>query len=255
MQGSGGRSVPLKKRIKSALRWTVTHPPSRELLSPFARFFRYIWVCQHPGVAEGLFQPERVRLMDAIDTIYEERQLLLYRPEAFQLFTAVKRTAKIEGDLAEVGVFQGASAKIICEAKGDRQLFLCDTFEGLPELTKSDNRQEFYRGQYATDLRSVQEYLADYRNVTYCKGLFPDSADPAMRNSKFSFVNLDVDLYQGTRDCLEFFYPRMCRGGIILSHDYVHNSPGVRKAFDEFFETRPEPVLELCGTQALVVKL
>ena len=42
------------------------------------------------------------------------------------------------------------------------------------------------------------------------------------------------------RSCLEFFYSRMSPGGIILSHDYM-TAPGVKKAFDDFFEDRAEP--------------
>ena len=62
------------------------------------------------------------------------------------------------------------------------------------------------------------------------------------------------DTYESTRSCLEFFYPRMNRGGIILSHDYI-NAAGVRKAFDEFFSDKSEPIIEMSGTQCLIVKL
>ncbi len=84
-------------------------------------------------------------------------------------------------------------------------------------------------------------------------GLFPDSAG-ASSDCRFSFVHLDVDLYESTRAALEFFYPRMNPGGMILSHDYVI-ADGVRNAFDEFFEPKAETVLELSGNQCLVVRL
>jgi hypothetical protein len=61
-------------------------------------------------------------------------------------------------------------------------------------------------------------------------------------------------LYESTRAALEFFYPRMSPGAMIVSHDYVI-ADGVRKAFDEFFERRAERVLELTGNQCLVVAL
>jgi hypothetical protein len=48
----------------------------------------------------------------------------------------------------------------------------------------------------------------------------------------------------------------MSTGGIIIAHDYGHLiSAGVRKAIDEFFADKPEPVIELCGSQCLVVKV
>jgi hypothetical protein len=40
--------------------------------------------------------------------------------EASQLFDLVEAATKIEGDIAEVGTYNGGSAKIIYEAKGER---------------------------------------------------------------------------------------------------------------------------------------
>ena len=73
------------------------------------------------------------------------------------------------------------------------------------------------------------------------------------RNRRFSFVHLDVDLYQSTLDCLNFFYPRLSLGGIIISHDYT-TAEGVDLAFDEFFSNKPETPMELIGYQVMVVK-
>jgi hypothetical protein len=64
-----------------------------------------------------------------------------------------------------------------------------------------------------------------------------------------------VDLYEPTRDCLDFFYPRMVDGGLFLFDDYGFASClGARKAIDEFFEKRPESVYELTSGQAFVVR-
>jgi O-methyltransferase len=46
----------------------------------------------------------------------------------------------------------------------------------------------------------------------------------------------------------------MNRGGIIISHDYI-NAVGVRKAFDEFFEDKLEPIIEMSGSQCLIAKV
>jgi len=76
-----------------------------------------------------------------------------------------------------------------------------------------------------------------------------------LKYKKFAFVHLDVDLYQSTQDCLEWFYPRMSRGGVIVSHDYLSATQGVKRVFDEFFADKPEPILELSGSQCLVIKI
>jgi hypothetical protein len=99
----------------------------------------------------------------------------------------------------------------------------------------------------------VKEYLKSDSRVHFYKGIFPETGGP-VRDTMFSMVNLDVDCYESTKQALEFFYTRMSRGGIILSHDYI-NTPGVRKAFDDFFEGKPEPVLETAGSQCLVVNV
>jgi O-methyltransferase len=171
--------------------------------------------------------------------------------EGYIIYSAVQGTAKLPGDVAEVGVFRGQSARIICEAKGDKILHLFDTFQGLPEPGAVDT--EFKQGEYACPLAAVQKLLANQHNVRYYPGLFPDTA-AAVADCRFSFVHLDVDLYESTRAALAFFYPRMSRGAIVVSHDYVI-ADGVRKAFDEFFEHKAEAVLELTGNQCLVVKV
>jgi O-methyltransferase len=203
------------------------------------------------GVIVSYDDPERKNIIDLIRQVKRETPMLLFDNEAYQIFMAVKRTKKISGDMAEVGVYKGGSAKLICEADGGRPLHLFDTFEGLPEVGSIDS-PEFYKGQFAASLDRVKDYLKDYR-VCFYKGLFP-STGAGVAGNYFSFVHLDVDTYESTRSCLDFFYSRMSRGGIILSHDYI-NAAGVRRAFDEFFGEKPEPIIEMSGSQCLIVKL
>jgi len=196
---------------------------------------------------------ERKAFAENLKKIHAETELLLEDIEAYHIYMAVKRTGKVPGDIAEVGVYKGGSAKIICSVKGDRHLHLFDTFEGLPKVDEIDMVWPFYEGKFAASYDSVRDYLKDERNVSFYKGIFPATSDP-VKETRFSMVNLDVDCYESTRLCLEFFYSRMNPGGIILSHDYV-TAPGVKKAFDDFFDGKAEPVLETAGSQCLVVKV
>ena len=197
--------------------------------------------------------PERSQVIDLIYVVQKESQMLLDVNEAYQIFMAVRRTEKISGDIAEVGCFKGGSTKIICEAKGNRTLHVFDTFEGLPDLSSEDNKKRFYAGQYYSLFENVKNYLKKYQNIHFYKGLFPSTAE-AVNNNRFSFVHLDVDLYEATLAGLRFFYPRMNKGGVIISHDYIEVQ-GVKKAFDEFFADKPEPIIEMSGTQCLIIKL
>lgn len=184
-----------------------------------------------------------------------QRKTLVTFHESFIVHSLARSVRDMEGDLAEVGVYAGGTAKIICGQKGDKHLHLFDTFEGLPEGS-SDKEKKIYpkKGIYDCSLESVQDYLLEFDNVSYYKGLFPDSAATVDPDLKFCFVNMDVDLYESTRSCLEYFYPRMHPGGIMLSHDYSLLT-SVERAFTEFFADKRENIIELPTTQCMVVKL
>ncbi|HZK30188.1 MAG TPA: TylF/MycF/NovP-related O-methyltransferase, partial [Methanoregula sp.] len=149
--------------------------------------------------------------------------------------------------------YKGGSAKIICAVKGDKSLHLFDTFEGLPKVDDIDMVWPFYEGKFAASYDSVKDYLKNDLNVFFYKGIFPGTSGPVQEKT-FSMVNLDVDTYESTKQCLEFFYNRMNQGGILISHDYM-TAPGVKKAFDDFFDGKAEPVLETAGSQCIVVKV
>ena len=188
-----------------------------------------------------------------IHAISKEIDLLQGINESYQLFITLKNTEKIDGDVAEVGVYTGGTARIIAENKGNRKLYLFDAFdEGLPEPVFLHGGILFNTNQLNASFEKVQKYFENMPDVFIHKGIFPESSR-SIKDKKFSFVHLDVDLYKGTKDCLEFFYPRMNKGGVILSHDYG-TLAGVQQAFDEFFADKPEPLIEMSGSQVLVVK-
>lgn len=250
-----GVAIEVEKRIIS---WLVN---SKVLARPRHYMVRIIQYAYQHKTAEGLEdlgergQRRRRKAIALITAIRGESEMLQARPftmgdgEAFLIYSTAQNTGKIEGDIAEVGVFKGGSAKLICEAKGGRTLHLFDTFKGIPSVGEED--APFHVGQFAASLDSVSDYLKDYRNVHFHEGIFPETAEP-VKNNRFSFVHLDVDTHESTLACLTFFYPRLSQGGVIITHDSLE--PGVNRAFYEYFEDKPEPIIELFHSQALVVK-
>ena len=187
-----------------------------------------------------------------VDAIRSKRTLLLNHVEATQIISILHATAKIQGDLAEVGVAYGASARIIADHSSNRTLHLFDTFDGLPVPDACDS-QKFAHGDFKSDVDSVRAFLSD-ANVQIHKGYFPSETGSAVADRTFSFVHLDVDLYRSTIESLKFFYPRMSPGAVLISHDYG-TAEGVNRAFEEFFADKPEPYIGLTGYQCLFVKL
>lgn len=188
--------------------------------------------------------------MDAVTAVKKERPLLLNHCEACQLISAVTATGELGGDMAELGVAYGGSARLICDFGPGRTLHLFDTFDGLPAPAGRDSAK-FAASQFRSSIESVRQYL-EGRNVVFHKGLFPATA-LRVSDRVFSFVHLDADLYESTLEGLRFFYPRLCPGGILLCHDFL-SSDGVDAAVREYFADKPEPVIELTGYQCMIVK-
>ena len=243
--------VMMKKIAKKIIKWMAN---TKILSFPrriIGRSISYA-ISSKNGAIVFYNDPERSKVIELIRKIQNENEMLLSNNEAYQIFMAVKRTEKINGDIAEVGSYRGGSAKLISEAKGNKTLHLFDTFEGLPDLCHHDDPKQFQKGNYSASFEDVKKYLNKYPHIHFYKGLFPSTAKP-IENKNFSFVHLDVDLYEATLASIKFFYPRMNKGGIIISHDYI-SVPGVRKAFDDFFKDKPEPIIEMSGSQCLIVK-
>lgn len=190
-----------------------------------------------------------------ISRMQKERISMLTAYECYTVLSCAKGSRNHPGAFLEVGVYQGGSAKLICEMKGsDKPFYVCDTFEGLPDSTEKD-KGVHRKSQYSCSLESVSTYLSAYDNVHFVKGFFPASAEGVIPpDITFAFVHLDVDLYESTLQSLEYVFPRLNSGGMILSHDYSLLA-GVKTAFQEFLATHPECTLvELPSTQCLLIK-
>jgi O-methyltransferase len=155
------------------------------------------------------------------------------------------------GAFAEVGAFQGTSAEVVCRAKGHCPFYVFEAFAGLPR--PADRIDARYRdGLFASNEEHLRLRLQQYPNTTVIPGYFPDTGS-CIENERFSFVHLDLDLYESTSAALTFFYPRLLPGGRIITHDYSQ-SEGVWLAVDEFLVDKPESVETVGATQAIITK-
>ncbi len=198
--------------------------------------------------------PNEEEYQQIIDNLNKNKMETLQMPQELNnIVESIIKTQDIPGEIIEVGVYQGGSSKTIYDSMGgNKTLFLCDTFEGLKDSTE-DNDCWFKNGDYTADFNQVKELFPDER-VKIIKGYFPESANEELKETNFSFVHLDVDTYTSTFNCLEFLYPKVSKGGIIISHDY-NVIPAVTRAIDEFFQDKPEEVKRLPGSTMLVEKL
>ncbi len=191
-----------------------------------------------------------------LNGIIQDNRIYMTLPEMMNLYRMVLRANMIAGDMAEVGVCKGGSAKLIAEVMDrSKRLFLFDSFAGMPEVTPG--LDTVVLGDMASSYEDACNLMRPYSHTTIIKGMFPESAkELPHQDMKFSFVHLDVDTYKSTLEGLNYFYPRLTKGAYLLTHDYNATScPGVRKAFDEFLFDKPEGLIDLWNTQAAFIKL
>jgi len=155
------------------------------------------------------------------------------------------------GCVAEVGVFRGDFAKYINACFPKNKLYLFDTFTGHDKrdlsFEKSRNfNYNFSPERYAqTSVELVKNNLPYPENAIFRTGYFPDTTKDIEEN--FIFVSIDVNLYSPTFSALEYFYPRMLYGGVILCHDYFswEVEPGAHIAIDEFCNKNNIPFIAI----------
>jgi hypothetical protein len=170
--------------------------------------------------------------------ISQERTLLDYN-RLLTLFLAVKNTQELGLSVAEVGTYKGGSAKFLgatYEHFGKRPpIHVFDTFTGHPEEIVSTLDGKHKHGLFSdTDAYSVREYLSDLENITMHVGAIEErSCD--VEKDLFSLVHVDVDIFSATVTCLNFFWPRLVKGGVIVIDDYGFSTCiGVKQAVDYF---------------------
>jgi len=156
-----------------------------------------------------------------------DRQLMLYQ--------LAKLTKNIIGDVAEVGVYKGGTAKLLAETflEDKKILHLYDTFNGMPPTEDFDLH---FEGNFNdVTFEEVQKYLWEYNYKTkFYVGIFPETFN-LQSQLLYCFVHVDCDIYTSVRSCCEIFYPRMSKGGIILFDDYgLLSCPGAKIAVDEY---------------------
>jgi len=177
---------------------------------------------------------------------YQNQQTKTIPSERFRSIDGILRSLKVEEDIAELGVAYGGTIKLINHYFKDTTIYAFDTFEGFAALPKEYTEKEADRwkdwGTKTIEWDKVLEELKQLENVILKKGIFPDTTI-GLENNTYSFVHIDTDIYLSTMVGLEYFYPRMVKGGTIVIDDLFSPTkligstfPQVRSAVKDYFE-------------------
>lgn len=168
---------------------------------------------------------------------------------------------RVAGAVAELGVYRGEFAVCLSRIFPQRRLYLFDTFTGFsPSDLRTEQALQYSQaraGDFSdTAAELVRARLPYPQQAVIRAGHFPETA--AGLQETFALVSLDADLYEPTLAGLEYFYPRLNRGGILLLHDYDSGQfCGVRAAL-QAYEKRCGPLLRLplgdCHGSEIIIK-
>ena len=169
--------------------------------------------------------------------------------EAIHIVEYLHRSLGVAGDVCEFGVAQGATSALLATeiADGGKQLWLFDSFEGLPRPTEKDvllddifnlGSMERYEGQMAVAQAEVVGRLRavafpDAR-VNIVPGFIEKTILSPRLPDQVCFAYVDFDLYEPIRVALGFLDRVVPPGGHVLVDDYGWFSAGAKTAVDEF---------------------
>jgi hypothetical protein len=152
----------------------------------------------------------------------------------------------VPGDLVETGVWRGGVTilmRAILKAQGieDRNVWVCDSFEGVP--TTNEESHPLDQEMSLHNINSILAVSADIvrenfksvdlldSQVQFLEGWFCDTL-PTAPIDKIAVLRLDGDLYVSTKDSLEVLYPKLSPGGYLIIDDY--NIEPCRAAVHEY---------------------
>lgn len=194
---------------------------------------------------------------------YENAFYLTSKPSRFAKLLAhyelFKLTVDLPGDIVECGVFKGASFsrfvkfRNIFQNTHSKRVIGFDIFGKFPmpdeEVVREDmkSREQFIKesGEQSVSKEKLMEFLKNYdsaENVELIEGDVSETIPDFLENNpdlKISLLNIDVDLYKPTLNCLTYLYDKVVKGGVVLLDDY-NGFPGATKAIDKFFANKPD---------------
>lgn len=238
---------------------------------------------QHSGGNESelhlLFEVEQ-----PFNDFYEKGMQLSGTPERgtkrrarfYNLVSFLKVVKHLEGAVVECGCWKGLSSYLMChylkqmDSTFDGTSYhIVDSFEGLSEpsskdiikmslidVKKGERKGSYFKkaGAYSAQMAEVREVLSEFPSVNFNQGWIPECLNelPDMRTK---FVHIDVDLYEPIIGALNYFYPKMVLGGIIVCDDYGSLYwPGAQMAVEEFAEKNNLNFISLSSGQAVFIK-
>jgi O-methyltransferase len=154
----------------------------------------------------------------------------------------------IPGDIIECGVYNGGSAAIMMHPQflsgKNRNIWLFDSFEGLPPPTENDGsyeKENYFKGWCKGSIEKVEEIFGKLglpsKHLHIIKGWFQNTFSVEnFKIEKIALLHIDSDWYESVKICIENFYPKVSKGGYICFDDYK-KFLGCKRAVQEYLQS------------------
>lgn len=228
----------------------------------------YRWISKALGWGYQIIIPANTYAPWLLDRDFEQTfasvqgNTLVNRYQAWELWQAPLVTQAIPGDILEVGVWRGSSSIIMGTRLNklglSKTVYACDTFEGVVKTGSEDN---YYKGGEHSDtslefVRTLVNQKAGLNNVQLLKGIFPDDTAHLVADKQFSLCHIDVDAYPSGKDVLEWVWPRLNVGGMIIFNDYGFPlTRGITRLVNEQAGLPDRVVIHNLNGNGLIVKV
>lgn len=175
----------------------------------------------------------------------------------FRIMCEAAVEAGTDAAWANVGLWNGHSLYMLAELQHDVPVFGVDSFAGLGGFSAADEpvpeRHRYFEAAYSSVRSAVP-----HRHVCLLRGWIP-AVFGLLPDQEYSFVAIDVDLHDPTRDSLAYFWPRLRPQGRVYVDDYGTETqrtwPGCKRAVDAFVErTGAEIVVDGATGATVIVK-
>lgn len=167
----------------------------------------------------------------------------------------------VAGDVVEFGCYVGTTSlflqHMLQQYAGPRQLYVYDSFEGLPPKTEHDASPagtHFVTGSLsATKAQFVRTFKkAGLPLPIIYKGWFAEVPLKALPET-VAFAFLDGDYYESITASLRLLSGRLSDGSVIVIDDYQSEAlPGVARAVDEWLRGHPSARVRVSSSLAII---
>jgi O-methyltransferase len=168
----------------------------------------------------------------------------------------------VAGDCIEAGVWRGGAIitiRAILDALGmaEKQLIAADSFAGIPPSMRfRHDPVDLWTDRWVASLEEVKANVAEAGmqdgRIEFLQGLFGDTLS-GLAGRRFAFIRLDSDSHDSVMDSLEWLYPLLNPGGIILVDDW--HLFGCRLAIDNYRKHhRITDPIEVCAGNGFWIK-